>query len=42
MIMACGAESRIVKKYAVWVEEAKKHGQFTAPLIGLQFGCIVG
>lgn len=41
MITACGAEERITKKYAAWVQEAKKHGQFTAPLIALQFGLIV-
>ncbi|OAA43168.1 MDR efflux pump ABC3 [Metarhizium rileyi] len=40
MIMACGAESRIVKKYAVFVEETKKHAQFMSPLIALQFGLI--
>jgi len=41
MITACGAEERITKKYAQWVQEARKHGQFTAPLIALQFGMIV-
>ncbi|KAK0701257.1 multidrug resistance protein [Lasiosphaeris hirsuta] len=40
MITACGAEERIAEKYANWVQEAKKHGQFTAPLIALQFGLI--
>ncbi|KAK3360687.1 P-loop containing nucleoside triphosphate hydrolase protein [Lasiosphaeria hispida] len=40
MITACGAEERITQKYADWVQEAKKHGQFTAPLIALQFGLI--
>jgi ATP-binding cassette, subfamily B (MDR/TAP), member 1 len=41
MIAACGAEERITKKYAQWVQDARKHGQFTAPLIALQFGMIV-
>lgn len=41
MIMACGAESRIAKKYAAFVEEAKRHAQFMSPLIALQFGLIV-
>lgn len=41
MITACGAEDRIAQKYAHWVQEAKKQGQFTAPLIALQFGLIV-
>jgi hypothetical protein len=41
MIAACGAESRMSKKYGVSVEEAKKHAQSTAPFISLQFGLIV-
>jgi hypothetical protein len=41
MIMACGAESRIAKKYAAFVEETKTHAQFMSPLIALQFGLIV-
>ena len=41
MIMACGAESRIVTKYAGYVEEAKKHASAASPLISLQFGMIV-
>ncbi|KAH0601094.1 hypothetical protein MHUMG1_02095 [Metarhizium humberi] len=40
MIMACGAESRIAKKYAAFVEETKNHAQFMSPLIALQFGLI--
>ncbi|KAL7798115.1 multidrug resistance-type transporter protein [Trichoderma ceciliae] len=40
MIAACGAESRMAKKYGLSVEEAKKHVQFTAPFISLQFGLI--
>ncbi|KAH7170587.1 P-loop containing nucleoside triphosphate hydrolase protein [Dactylonectria macrodidyma] len=40
MVAACGAESRIAKKYANFVEETKKHGQVLAPLIGLQLGLI--
>ncbi|KAK4079548.1 hypothetical protein Trihar35433_653 [Trichoderma harzianum] len=40
MIAACGAESRMVKKYGISVEEAKKHAQRTAPFISLQFGLI--
>jgi hypothetical protein len=41
MIMACGAESRIAKKYAAFVEETRQHAQFMSPLIALQFGLIV-
>ncbi|KAH7162695.1 P-loop containing nucleoside triphosphate hydrolase protein [Dactylonectria estremocensis] len=40
MVAACGAESRIAKKYANFVEETKKHGQVLAPLIGVQLGLI--
>ncbi|KAK2589480.1 ABC transporter bea3, partial [Conoideocrella luteorostrata] len=40
MIMACGAEARIARKYAACVDETKKHAQFMSPLLGLQFGLI--
>lgn len=40
MIMACGAESRITQRYAKWVQEARKRGQMTSPLIALQFGVV--
>ncbi|KAL7935060.1 multidrug resistance-type transporter protein [Trichoderma chlorosporum] len=40
MIAACGAESRMVKKYGISVEEAKMHAQRTSPFISLQFGLI--
>lgn len=39
--MACGAEARIAKKYAAFVEETKKHAQFMSPFIAVQFGLIV-
>ena len=42
MIMACGAESRIAKKYSACVEEATQHSRFMSPLIAMQFGLIVG
>ena len=41
MVMACGAESRVAKKYAYWVQEAKRRGMANAPLLALQFGLIV-
>ncbi|EHK15426.1 uncharacterized protein TRIVIDRAFT_37876 [Trichoderma virens Gv29-8] len=40
MIAACGAESRMVKKYGISVEEAKMHAQRTSPFMALQFGLI--
>lgn len=42
MISACGAESRMSKKYGLSVEEAKMHAQHTSPFLSLQFGLIVG
>lgn len=41
MIVACGAESRIARKYATFVEETKKHARFMSPFVALQFGLIV-
>ncbi|OAA77179.1 ABC transporter, transmembrane domain, type 1 [Akanthomyces lecanii RCEF 1005] len=40
MIMACGAEMRIAKKYAAVIEESRKNAQSTSPLIALQFGLV--
>ncbi|KAI1420386.1 multidrug resistance protein [Xylaria sp. FL1777] len=40
MVTACGAEDRMAKRFAVWVAAAKRHGQKTAPLLGVQFGLI--
>ncbi|KAH6998433.1 P-loop containing nucleoside triphosphate hydrolase protein [Ilyonectria sp. MPI-CAGE-AT-0026] len=40
MVAACGAESRIAKKYANFVEETAKHGRLLSPLIGTQLGLI--
>ncbi|KAI5465862.1 P-loop containing nucleoside triphosphate hydrolase protein [Mariannaea sp. PMI_226] len=40
MVAACGAESRIAKKYATFVEETKANGQLLSPLIGIQLGLI--
>ncbi|KAI1213770.1 P-loop containing nucleoside triphosphate hydrolase protein [Annulohypoxylon truncatum] len=40
MVVACGAESQIAKKFAVWAEAAKKHGQKTTPLLAAQFSLV--
>ncbi|KAF4977252.1 hypothetical protein FZEAL_6192 [Fusarium zealandicum] len=40
MVAACGAESRIAKKYAAFVEETRKHGHLLSPLVGGQLGLI--
>jgi ABC-type multidrug transport system fused ATPase/permease subunit len=37
MIVACGAEGRIARKYSGWVEEAKRRGFKLSPFVGLQF-----
>lgn len=41
MVAACGAESRISKKYAAFVEETRQHGKLLSPLVGGQLGFIV-
>ncbi|KAM0363588.1 hypothetical protein HYE67_007407 [Fusarium culmorum] len=40
MVAACGAESRISKKYAAFVEETRQHGKLLSPLVGGQLGFI--
>ncbi|KAF7552699.1 hypothetical protein G7046_g7326 [Stylonectria norvegica] len=40
IIAACGAELRVAKKYAAFVEETKRHSQHLSPLIGAQLGLI--
>jgi ATP-binding cassette subfamily B (MDR/TAP) protein 1 len=37
MIVACGAEERVAKKYAGWIAESKKRGLKQSPLVGVQF-----
>lgn len=37
MIVACGAEGRIAKKYSGWVQESRRRGGKLAPYIGAQF-----
>lgn len=41
MIMACGAENRIAKKYADYIEDTKRHSQKMGPLVALSFSLIV-
>ncbi|KAI2464476.1 P-loop containing nucleoside triphosphate hydrolase protein [Annulohypoxylon bovei var. microspora] len=40
MVVACGAESQVAKKFGVWAEAAKRHGQKTTPLMAAQFSLI--
>jgi ABC-type multidrug transport system fused ATPase/permease subunit len=39
-VIAFGGESRLGKKYASWVEEARRRGLKIAPLMGVQFSPI--
>uniref|UniRef100_A0A8H7TLM0 ABC transporter n=1 Tax=Bionectria ochroleuca TaxID=29856 RepID=A0A8H7TLM0_BIOOC len=38
LVMSCGAQSRIFSRYQGWVIKAKKEGQKTAPIVGMQVG----
>ncbi|KAJ2907063.1 P-loop containing nucleoside triphosphate hydrolase protein [Zalerion maritima] len=40
IVMACGAESRVAKRYGYWVEQAKRRGLKISPLFSLQFGLV--
>ncbi|KAI0146805.1 P-loop containing nucleoside triphosphate hydrolase protein [Pestalotiopsis sp. NC0098] len=40
MVMACGAEAQVTKRFAVWADAAQKHGQRTSPIMALQFGLV--
>lgn len=37
MIVACGAEDRIARKYSGWIQESLRRGLRLSPMIGLQF-----
>lgn len=41
MVAACGAESRISRRYAQFAEETRQHGKLLSPLVGGQLGLIV-
>ena len=36
MVTACGAESKMAKKYATWVEESRRRGILMSPLMAMQ------
>ncbi|KAK7970007.1 hypothetical protein PG988_009080 [Apiospora saccharicola] len=40
MIAACGAETRMAKRFNVWADAAKRHGRRMSPLMALQFGFV--
>jgi ABC-type multidrug transport system fused ATPase/permease subunit len=37
MIVACGAEERIARRYAGWIEESRRRGLKISPFLGLQY-----
>ena len=36
MVAACGAESKMVKRYAEWVDESRRRGLLMSPLVAIQ------
>ncbi|KAF5022641.1 hypothetical protein F66182_5317 [Fusarium sp. NRRL 66182] len=40
LVMACGAQSRVISRYEEWVKEAMKAGQKMAPTMGIHLGSI--
>lgn len=41
LILACGAQARILSGYQKWVDESKRRAQKSAPFLGIQFGLLV-
>jgi ATP-binding cassette, subfamily B (MDR/TAP), member 1 len=41
MVTACGAESRVMNRFAKWTNEAKGYGLRCVPLMSLQFSIVV-
>lgn len=41
LIVACGAQARILSGYQKWVDEAKRRAHKAAPALGVQFGLLV-
>lgn len=41
LIVACGAQARIISGYQKWVDEARRRAQKAAPALGVQFGLLV-
>ena len=36
MVAACGAESKMAKRYASWVNESRRRGLLMSPLVAIQ------
>lgn len=41
LIVACGAQARIMSGYQEWVDEARRRAHKAAPALGVQFGLLV-
>lgn len=37
MVVACGAEKRVVNTYSKWIDEARRRGLKLSPVLGIQF-----
>ncbi|KAI5198816.1 ABC transporter [Aureobasidium subglaciale] len=40
LVLACDGQARVLSRYKVWVQEALKRAQKTAPLVGTQLGLV--
>jgi ATP-binding cassette subfamily B (MDR/TAP) protein 1 len=40
MVVACGAEKRVVDTYSKWIDEARRRGLKLSPVLGIQFAPI--
>jgi ATP-binding cassette subfamily B (MDR/TAP) protein 1 len=40
MVVACGAEKRVVGTYSKWIDEARRRGLKLSPVLGIQFAPI--
>jgi ABC-type bacteriocin/lantibiotic exporter with double-glycine peptidase domain len=40
MVVACGAEKRVVNTYSKWIDEARRRGLKLSPVVGIQFAPI--
>ncbi|OTB02343.1 hypothetical protein M426DRAFT_322771 [Hypoxylon sp. CI-4A] len=40
MVVACGAENQVSKRFAVWAEDARRHGMKTSPFLAAQFSLV--
>jgi ABC-type multidrug transport system fused ATPase/permease subunit len=41
LVVACGAQARIMSSHQKWVDEARRRAQNAAPFLGIQFGLLV-